>query len=75
MPISGPFARTELRSAFGGHDFIRTVRGTGYQWIGEVSGVPMGGRRAAAQTRIYIAAAGAAILNLERGQVDAARTQ
>jgi DNA-binding winged helix-turn-helix (wHTH) protein len=49
---------SELRSAFRGHNFIRTVRGTGYQWTGEVSEVASCKEQHAAQTRrLHIIAA------------------
>lgn len=49
---------SELRSIFHGHDFIRTVRGTGYQWTGQVAeATPSHERPAVRAGRFRIAAA------------------
>jgi DNA-binding winged helix-turn-helix (wHTH) protein len=53
---------SELRAAFAGHDFIRTVRGSGYQWIGAVIELtPCHGQPAARAGRLRIAAGAMAL--------------
>lgn len=54
---------SELRSIFAGHDFIRTVRGTGYQWTGPVAETTTCRERPAARgARFRIAAAGVVLV-------------